>query len=133
VLCVDDNAAVLAALRQKLTLAKGFTWCGSRPDATDLRSAIEFHRPTVVILDIDMPGRDPFVSVKELADHPSRSRVVLFSAHVKRDLIERAMEAGVWGYVSKGDGEDALVDAIRRVAAGEFVLSAEVQSAYLGR
>lgn len=44
--------------------------------------------------------------------------------------MNRAVEASAWGYVAKSDGEDAIVRAIDQVAAGEFVMSAEVRADY---
>jgi DNA-binding NarL/FixJ family response regulator len=57
-------------------------------------------------------------------------RVVILSGHVRRELIDRAIESGAWGYVSKHDGADAVVAAIRSVARGEFTLGPEVQAEY---
>jgi len=127
VLCADDNAEVLAALRQKLAARPEIALVGTRPDATDLLAAIACYHPVVIVLDLDMPGKDPMTVLAEVGSEHPESRVVLFSAHVGPELLERATNAGAWGYVSKGDGEDALVDAIRRVHQGEFVLSPEVQ------
>lgn len=131
VLCVDDNSDVLGALRQTLS-HHGIKWSGSRPDATDLHDAVELHRPSVVILDLDMPGRRPLQTVAELAQQFPEVRVVVYSAHVRKELIEEAMEAGVWGYISKSDGERVLVGAIRQVSAGRFVMSAEARRVLAG-
>jgi DNA-binding NarL/FixJ family response regulator len=58
------------------------------------------------------------------------ARAVMFSGHVRIDLIERAFAAGAWGYVSKIDGETALINAVRAVRNGEIALSAEARSLY---
>jgi DNA-binding NarL/FixJ family response regulator len=47
---------------------------------------------------------------------------------VRRDLIDRALECGAWGYVSKGDGEAALFEAMRKAMGGELGLSPEAQA-----
>jgi DNA-binding NarL/FixJ family response regulator len=54
----------------------------------------------------------------------------MLRGHVRKDLVNRAIAAGAWGYVAKGDGERAMLEAIRRVADGEFVMSAEVTACY---
>ena len=128
VLCVDDNEPLALALRMKFGAVGGFDWRGWLPDADNLVLRAERDNPSVVLLDIDMPGRDPFDAVAELTVRCPQTRVVVFSGHVRRELIDRALEAGVWGYVSKNDGEDILIDAVHQVMSGELALSPEVQS-----
>jgi len=130
VLCVDDNLHVADALRIKLEHAGGFEWKGWLPSADALVSAVRKTSPRVLILDIDMPGRSPFEALAELVELCPETRTVVFSGHVRFELINRALESGAWGYVSKNDGEDALVQALRDVASDELALSHEVRSAY---
>ncbi|MCC6678733.1 MAG: response regulator transcription factor [Phycisphaerales bacterium] len=128
VLCVDDNQDVARALRRKLSLVGGFDWRGWLPDAESLLGSVRQHCPAVVLLDIDMPGPDPFGVLAEITAQCPDTRVIVFSGHIRRDLIDRALDSGAWAYVSKNDGDVALVDAIRRVTAGEFVVSPEAQA-----
>jgi len=128
VLCVDDSQDVARALHRKLSLAGGFDWRGWLPDAATLLASVRAKCPRVVLLDIDMPGPDPFEVLAEISTQCPDTRVIVFSGHIRRELIDRALDAGAWAYISKNDGEIALVDAIRRVTAGEFVLSPEAQT-----
>jgi DNA-binding NarL/FixJ family response regulator len=130
VVCAEDNPLVAEALRIKLSRADGFVWEGWAADADALLVMTRRSCPDLVILDLDMPGRDPFLATEELAERYPDCRVVIFSGHVRRDLIERAVNSGVWGYVSKSDGEDALIEAMKKVDAGEFAFSPEVRATY---
>jgi DNA-binding NarL/FixJ family response regulator len=125
VLCVDDNPLVTDAVAAKLRAAGGFAWLGCLPSADDLVGAAERLKPAIILLDVDMPGADPFEAVRALVEGGSASRVIMFSGHVRADLLERAIGSGAWGYVSKCDGEDAMLEGIRSVARGEFALSPE--------
>lgn len=129
VLCVDDNEDVAHALRIKLRIVGGFDWRGWLPDADDLVSVAREKCPDIVLLDIDMPGANPFERLADLSAVCPDIRVIMFSGHVRRELVDRAVESGAWGYVSKNDGEDALVEAICSVTVGEFALSPEVRRA----
>lgn len=131
VLCVDDNPHVADALRLKVARTPGLAWQGWLPSADQLFDKVVAEQPDVVLLDIDMPGRSPFEALAQIADEARDSRVLVFSGHVRRELVERAIESGAWGYISKNDGDTTLVEAIRRVATGEFVLSPEVQSVFI--
>ena len=130
VFCVDDNLAVADAVRVKLTRSGEFGWKGSLPSADHVVEICRRECPDLLVLDVDMPGRDPFEALAELIDLCPAIRVVVFSGHVRHDLISRSMEAGAWGYVSKNDGEDALIAVLRRVIAGDIAFSAEAQRYY---
>lgn len=132
VVCVDDNPQVAEAIRVKLLRAGDFEWLGWASDAESMFNLLENGEscPDLVILDLDMPGIDPFEASEKLSNNCQQSRVVVFTGHVRKDLIDRAVEAGAWGYVAKSDGADALVDALRAVMNEEFSLSPEVRSAY---
>lgn len=130
VLCVDDNPHVAEALRVKLARSLDILWQGWLSSADELVHTAERLNPTIVLLDVDMPGKDPFVAVSELADRCPTAKVVIFSGHVRRELIDRALESGAWGYVSKNDDEGDLLKVIRAVADGEVAFSPEVRSTY---
>jgi DNA-binding NarL/FixJ family response regulator len=130
VLCVDDNEPLAEALRITLDGESGFVWAGWLPSADELMRRAESDRPDVILLDLDMPGRDPIEVLAELAAANPATRVVILSGHVRADLIQRVLQAGAWGYVSKNDGETSLLKAIADVAAGEIAFSPEVGRVY---
>ena len=129
VFCVDDNAAVLDALRVHIGLSPRLEWAGSLPSADGLLEAVRDDCPDVIVLDIDMPGLDPFVALAGVVGQCPNTRVIVFSGHVRQPLVDRSIEAGAWGYVAKDDGAPALMDAVARTVAGEFALSPGVQAA----
>ena len=132
VLCVDDNDLVAEAIGRKLTLAGGFTWLGRLCEADELIEETRRLRPHVVLLDIDMPGADPFEMLAQLTRESPDTAVLMLSGHVRIDLIERAIEAGALGYVSKNEATHTLIDAIQRAAHGEFVLGPEARRVHDG-
>jgi DNA-binding NarL/FixJ family response regulator len=131
VLCVDDNALVGQVVKSTLKRAGGFQWLGHLSDAGHLVEKARRDCPDIILLDIYMPGKDPVNAMKELAEACPHAKVVMFSGYVSNHLIDRAIEAGAWGYISKHD--ENLVPAIRRVAHGEFVMGPEVQAQYCRR
>lgn len=129
---VDDNNHVAEALRIKLTRDGLFEWGGWISSADTLVQAAAEARPSVVVVDLDMPGLSPFDAIQALSVSQPEVRVVIFSGHVHADFIEQALNAGVWGYASKNDGEEELVKILRAVAAGHVSLSPEAHSAFRG-
>ena len=134
-LCADDNELIGDAIQIKLNLCPEhqFEWLGQLQEATDLVNEAIRRQPDVVLLDIDMPGKDPIEALRQLTEFMPSVRVLMLTAHVRRDLIERAIEAGAWGYLSKYSGGETIVDAIQSVFRGEFVLGPGVASAYRQR
>jgi two-component system response regulator DesR len=130
ILCVDDNVELVEALRLLLTRECDYEWAGALFRADELVEVARDRRPDVVLLDVDMPGRDPLEIVVEVAAACPEVRIVVLSGHVHRDLVSRAITAGAWGYVAKTEGERAILDGVRRVASGEFVMSPEVRTCY---
>jgi DNA-binding NarL/FixJ family response regulator len=130
VLSVEDNLEVAEAIRARLARVEGFSWIGSLASADELVAHAGCDRPSIVLLDIDMPGRDPFDALAELSARCPDVRTIVFTGHVRRDLIDRALDSGAWGYVSKNDGDEELVASLRKVAAGEFALGPEARRLY---
>ena len=128
VMCVDDNEWIAEAIERKLRRSPGYAWAGWLPSADDFPDAVCERRPDVLLLDIDMPGRDAFEAIGLVGGQCPEVRVVMLSGHVRLDLINRAFEAGAWGYVAKTQDLAELLEAVRRVAAGEVVMSPEVQA-----
>jgi DNA-binding NarL/FixJ family response regulator len=127
-LCVDDNEEVLGALRLHFGHSEGLDVVGSLSTARGLLAAVRKTKPDILVLDLDMPGENPLQALLEVSRSVTTTRTVVFSGHLRMELVAQAMDAGAWGYVFKNDGEDALVAAIRSVLAGEIAWSPEVRS-----
>lgn len=128
ILCVDDNEDILWALGAHFAHVKGFEVVGTLGSATGLLSAVKSSKPDLLVLDLDMPGQSPLEALRKLHRSGAATRTVVFSGHIRKELIAQAMDAGAWGYVSKNDGEDSLVTAIQAIAAGEIAWSPEVRA-----
>jgi DNA-binding NarL/FixJ family response regulator len=128
ILCVDDNREILWALGAHFAHTKGFEVVGTLSSATGLLAAVKKTKPDILVLDLDMPGKSPLGALREVNRSGVPTRTVVFSGHLRSELVAQAMDAGAWGYVSKNDGEVSLVAAIRAIMAGEIAWSPEVQS-----
>lgn len=129
VLCVDDNPLVGEALGIALREEAGLQWLGQRLSADDLVKSIEDLQPQIILLDIDMPGRNPFEALSEISRDFPDVRVVMLTGHVRRDYVDQAFENGAWGYLSKSEGASQIIESIKRVLHDEVVMSREVESA----
>lgn len=130
IMCVDDNPLVADALRRRLTIEPSLRWAGLVSDARAVESQIEALAPDIVLMDVDMPDVDTFSIVQRLSDRVPAVRVVMFSGHVEVGYIDRALDCGAWGYLSKNEDVSSLIECIHRVMSGDVVLSAEAEAVY---
>jgi DNA-binding NarL/FixJ family response regulator len=118
VLVVDDHSVVREGVRRLLSVFADATVleAGTGRDALTLFRA---ERPEMVILDLNLPGSGGLDLLKRMLIEEARTRVLIFSMHTTPVYIARALQAGARGYVSKGASADELVEAVRKVMAGE--------------
>ena len=127
VLCVDDHTFLADGLRIRIEAEPDMRFLGHLESADRLLETVLSLRPQVVLLDIDMPGRDPFDALVDLRRDAPFTRPVMLSAHVRERYIDLAYKASAWGYLCKADPPDAIIAGIRDVAAGRVASSPAVQ------
>ncbi len=120
VIIADDESVIRTDLREMLTNLN-YLVIG---EVGDGRSAVNLARelkPDVVIMDIKMPDMDGIEAAK-LMTQEKIAPVLLLTAYAQRDLVDRAKEAGVVGYLVKPFREQEIVPAIEIALArfGEF-------------
>ncbi|MFO7917010.1 MAG: response regulator [Anaerolineae bacterium] len=124
VIIADDESVICMDLREMLNNL-GYLVVG---EAGDGRSAVNLARelrPDVVLMDIKMPDMDGIEAARILTEERI-APVVLLTAFSQRDLVERAREAGVVGYLVKPIKEDDLSPAIE-VALTRFAEFRELE------
>jgi two-component system response regulator NreC len=127
VLCVDDHEFLADGLKARLAVTDDLEFVGWLPTAEGLLGRIKDTAAQVVLLDVEMPGPDPFEAIEDVRRRFPDTKILVLSAHVRDHYFESAVEAGAWGYLSKGDKPEFLVEAIRKAARGEFAFSPEVE------
>lgn len=130
ILCVDDNHLVGEALRRRITVEPALQWLGLVSDGREVEAAVRELNPDIVLMDVDMPEVDTFAVVERLTTQAPATRVLMFSGHVDLGYIDRALDCGAWGYLSKNDDVGTLIECICRAALGEVVLSSEAEAVH---
>ena len=134
VLLVDDDALVRSGLRMMLSGDGDITVVGEAADGADVRGAVAEHRPDVVLMDVRMPGVDGIAATEELRSGDGAGPQVLVLTTFDADAtVVRALRAGAAGYLLKHTEPERIVEAVRRAAAGEPVLSPSVARALMDR
>jgi two-component system response regulator NreC len=120
VLIADDHTVVRKGLRMLIDNEDGLqviAEAGTVPDAERLTRA---HRPTVLVLDLNMPGGSSLEAIPRLR---SETAVVVLTMQDDPAFARQALQAGALGFVLKEAADDELLEAIRLAAAGDTYLN----------
>lgn len=126
IVCIDDNPLVKEAIARRIAMERDFRWAGALDERDEIVERLLELAPDLVLLDIDMPGVDAFALVKTIGERLPNSRVVMFTGYSHPEYLEQALANGAWGYLSKSESPQALLDALRRVVRGEVVCDTDV-------
>jgi len=126
VLIVDDDQDIRLALRALLRDA-GYEVVGEAPDGMKAMELMEKHKPSIVLLDISMPGTSGLDVMVEIRESYPLSKIVMISGDATSDHVTTALERGASGFIVKPFNfnnvikniERALVDAAVAVKAAK--------------
>lgn len=118
VLIVDDHFVVRSGLTASLELEDGLTVVGEVERGEDVVAAYRRHRPSVVLMDLQLPGIGGIGATERLRAHDPSAQVLIFSAFARDDEIQNALTAGALGFLQKTASRHELLDALRTVAQG---------------
>src|SRR5215212_216741 len=122
IVLADDHAVVRGALRMLLEAEPGFEVVAEAGDATNAIRYVRGHKPTVLILDLNMPGPSSLESIPEIKEASPETQIVVLTMQAETAFARQALQAGVAGYVLKEAAEEELVTAIRSAAQGQTYL-----------
>ncbi|MFF2525316.1 response regulator [Streptomyces liangshanensis] len=125
-LIVDDDPLVRAGLTFMLGGAEDIEIVGEAADGTQVAALVERCAPDVVLMDIRMPAMDGLTATEALRSRPGAPEVLVLTTFHADEQVLRALRAGAAGFVLKDTPPDRIVSAVRRVAAGDPVLSPAV-------
>ncbi|MCS0635358.1 response regulator transcription factor [Streptomyces sp. LP05-1] len=123
---VDDDPLVRAGLTLMLGGADDLEIVGECADGAEVPALVDRTGPDVVLMDIRMPGVDGLTATERLRARPDGPEVVVLTTFHADEQVLRALRAGAAGFVLKDTPPAEIVAAVRRVAAGDPVLSPAV-------
>ena len=126
VLIVDDHPFIRLGVATLLAQADGIAVVGECSDGSEVLDVAITVDPDVVLMDIHMPGTSGLDATRALLKTRPTVRVLMFTASMVAGHIEEAASAGAVGYLFKGGDAQALLIAVRAVAAGEAVWPGDV-------
>ena len=129
----DDHPLILVALAHLFSPAEGFEVVASCTGGVEALKAVRQHRPDVLILDLEMPGKGGLDVLRELAGEKLPMRTVLLAEAIDdQDMLE-ALRLEVGGVVLKEMPASSVVLCVRKILAGEPWLETRSASRALGK
>lgn len=118
VILVDDHAVVRAGFRLLLSTAEHIEVIAEAERGEQACQLYLEKQPDVIVMDLSMPGVGGLESIRRICSRDSQAKILVFSVHDEMVYVNRAMNAGAKGYITKNSAPGILVEAIQRIAGG---------------
>jgi DNA-binding NarL/FixJ family response regulator len=128
VLIVDDNRSFADLLSAALDTVEGVECVGTASSAAECFQRVMELGPSVVVMDIMMPGVDGLAATRELRQLNPGTAVAVVSAYSDGEWIARAEEAGASAYIPKGGSLLEMVEVLAAARPGRMTVAPSAQS-----
>jgi DNA-binding NarL/FixJ family response regulator len=126
VLLVDDHAVVREGLKLLIASAPSLEVVGEAKDGRQAVIMSEALRPDIVIMDVSMPGMNGEAATRKIIKHHPEIKVIVLSTYRDEQLVNRLLQAGAAGYITKSTAAGFLIAAIEQIYRGEKVMGPAV-------
>jgi two-component system invasion response regulator UvrY len=123
VLIVDDHALIREGLRSVIADAFPHNSIGEASNSAEAMNLIWNESWDIVLLDINLPGRNGLDLLKEMKAARPKLPVLMVSGHPEEQFATRALKSGASGYVSKNGPSESLIQAIRQARVGRMFIT----------
>ena len=133
VLIVDDHILVRTGIERMLSETEGIEVIGQ---ASDGEEAIQKSRellPDIVLMDVKMPGIGGIEATRKITRTNPSIGVIGLTASGDETFVQRLLQAGAKGYLTKGTSYEEVIRAIRLVSSGQFYVDPTLASGMLVR
>ena len=126
VLLVDDHTLFRSGIKSLLQRNDDFEVVGEAGDGLEGIKRVRSLKPDVALLDLHMPGVSGLEAVKVISEEMPEVNVLMLTVSEDAQDLMDALRAGASGYLLKNIETDTLIEAIRKAAQGESVVSQQM-------
>jgi len=131
-LIFEDNEALRKSLVYLLGSQNGYNVVGDFNNVNDARTQVLVLQPDLVIMDIDMPGKDGIKGVEEIKEVRPETAVIMYTQFEDDERLFKSICAGADGYILKKTSPEKFFDAIKEVLNGGAPMSPLIAKKVLG-
>jgi two-component system response regulator NreC len=123
VVVADDHTVVRQGLRMLIDNEDGLQVIAEAGTVPEAERMVRAHRPSVLVLDLNMPGGSSLEAIPRLREQTPDTAVVVLTMQDDPAFARQALQAGALGFVLKEAADEELLQAIRLAAAGDTYLN----------
>jgi DNA-binding NarL/FixJ family response regulator len=127
VLIADDHELVRLGMAAIIRIGFGEVVIGQASDGQQAVKLLQAEAWDLALLDINMPGMGGLELLRVLRQQQVKFPIIMVSMHVSAPYIMGSLKAGAAGFVTKNAVPEELLEAIRKVLAGERFLSSDIR------
>ena len=131
VVIADDHPVVRNGLRLMLEMQSDMGIVGEAADGKEAVRLVEEKQPDVILMDLRMPGIDGIEAMQQVHQRWPQVAILILTTFNEDELLIQGLQAGARGYLLKDTDLEIILQAIRRAADGEILLSPEVMNRIL--
>jgi len=126
IVIVDDHQLFREGVKRILDFEDSFEVVAEGDDGADVVDLYRLHNPDVVLMDINMPGKNGVEATADLINEFTDAKIIMLSIHDDESYVTHSLKSGALGYMLKEMDADEIVEAIKVVAAGGSYLHPKV-------
>ena len=127
VILVDDHAVVRAGYKILLRNNENINIVAETSTGEDAIILSDKYQPDVIVMDISLPGMNGIEAIRRIVKKNNNIKILVFTMHEEVVFVERALQAGAIGYMTKSTDPEMLSKAISQVAQGKKYLDDELK------
>ncbi|WP_141433753.1 response regulator transcription factor [Bacillus sp. 03113] len=126
ILIAEDQRMLRGALSSLLDLEDDLEVIGQAGDGVEALALIQSLKPDICLMDIEMPLKSGLEVAEELNRMHSLCKIVILTTFARPGYFERAVKAGIYGYLLKDGSSDELAESIRNIMNGKREFAPEL-------
>lgn len=122
VILVDDHAVVRAGFRLLLETSETIEVIAEAERGEQAVQLVQNSHADVMVMDLSMPGMGGLEAIRRISERNSQIKILVFSVHDEQVYVDRALQAGAKGYITKNSAPNILPEAIQQIASGDHYI-----------
>ena len=119
IILVDDHAVVRAGFRMLLATSEFIDVISEASRGEEAIGQYVNLKPDIVVMDLSMPGLGGLETIHRIVQRDGRAKILVFSVYHQRVYVNRALNAGAKGYITKNSAPEILTEAIVTIMQGQ--------------
>ncbi|MCX7083533.1 MAG: response regulator transcription factor [Methylococcales bacterium] len=119
IILVDDHAVVRAGFRMLLATSESIEVISEASRGEEAIGQYVNLKPDVVVMDLSMPGLGGLETIHRIVQRDGSAKILVFSVYHQRVYVNRALNAGAKGYITKNSAPEILIEAIVTIMQGQ--------------